>query len=304
MNARPVPVTSGARQRLTGHYGPAANQWLDSVPSAIADAAARWSLTVTGYHDGGCASVIALASDGDHLSRVIKAWYDPERYRREVAALRLWRPPLAPAVTNAADHLAIAALHLVAGRPGGAAAPADECAAVAHSLHRLHSRTRPPERFPSLEGYIDNEVRPRIHRRASASGAKIPEACLIRGIAAVNRLPMKPDERRLLHADLYRENILFDNDGRPVFIDPLPMTGDPVFDWAFWTVYYDLARDPRHRLLTAARVGGISPVRLLPWCLMLCLDGLLYYVETADLRVMRMIEIMTVLGDLWEVARA
>ncbi len=300
MNASPGPVTTGARQRLTGHYGAAANEWLNSVPTAIADAAAQWSLTVTGYHDSGCASVIAHASDGDHVSRVIKAWYDPDRYRREIAALRLWGPPVAPAVTHAADHLAMAALRLVADRPGGAAAPAGEYDAVAYSLHRLHSRTAAPEGFPGLDGYIDGEVRPRIHRRASVIGAKIPESCLIWGMAAVNRLSMRLEERLLLHADLYRENVLFDHDGRPVFIDPLPMTGDPVFDWAFWTVYYDLTRDPSHRLLTAARVGGICPTRLLPWCLTLCLDGLLYYVETADPRVVRMIEVMTVLGDAWE----
>jgi streptomycin 6-kinase len=302
MNASPGPVTTGALQRLTGHYGPPANEWLNSVPKAIADAAPEWNLTVTGYHDAGCASVIVLASDDDHTPHVIKAWYDPDRYRHEIAALRLWGPPLAPALTNADAHQAIAALRLVADQPGGAAAPADEYDAVAHSLRRLHTRARAPEGFPSLESYIDGEVRPRIHRRAAVIGAKIPEACLIQGMAAVNRLPMRPDERVLLHADLYRENVLFDHNGRPAFIDPLPMTGNSVFDWAFWTVYYDLARDPSHRLLTAARVGGICPMGLLPWCLMLCLDGLLYYVETADPRVMRMVEVMTVLGDIWETA--
>jgi streptomycin 6-kinase len=304
MNASPGPVTTGARQRLIGHYGPAAIEWLGGVPTVIADTAAQWGLAVTGYNDAGCASVIALTSDGDHTPYVIKAWYDPDRYRHEVAALRLWGPPLAPAVSHAADHLAMAAMRLVADRPGGAAATADEYAAVAHSLHRLHSRTRAPKTFPSLETYIDDEVRPRIYRRAAATGAKVPGSCLIRGMAAVNRLPMRPDERVLLHADLYRENVLFDHDGRPVFIDPLPMTGDPVFDWAFWIVYYDLARDPSPRLLTAVRVGGICLAGLLPWCLTLCLDGLLYYVETADPRVMRMIEVMTVLGDIWDAARS
>ena len=88
--------------------------------------------------------------------------------------------------------------------------------------------------------------------------------------------------------------------GSPVFIDPLPMAGDPVFDWAFWTVYYDLARDPSERLSAAACASGMSLTRLLPWCLMLCLDGLLYYVESADPRATTMIEIMTLLGGLWE----
>jgi streptomycin 6-kinase len=86
MKASLGPVTTGARQRLTGHYGPDVNRWLDSVPGAIDAAATAWNLTVTGYHDAGCASVIALACDDERTPYVIKAGYDPGRYCREVAA--------------------------------------------------------------------------------------------------------------------------------------------------------------------------------------------------------------------------
>lgn len=293
------PVTTGTRQRLTYHYGPSANEWLDSVPKAISSAAAAWNLTVMGYHDVGCASVVVLASDGTDVPHVIKAWYDPGRYRREVMALRFWGPPLAPVITHAADHLNIATLEMVAGRPGGVRAPAHDHDFVADGLRCLHSRAPVPDGFPRLESYLEADVLPRIHRRATGKDARIPESCLLRGMAAVNQLPKRADEQVLLHADLYRENVLFHHDGRPVFIDPLPMAGDPAFDWAFWTVYYDLARDPSDRLIAAARTSGMCPTRLLPWCLMLCLDGLLYYLESADPRTSRMIEVMTLLGDLW-----
>jgi streptomycin 6-kinase len=302
MNASLGPVTTSARQRLTDHYGPVANRWLNSVPKAIDDSAAGWDLTVTGYHDAGCASVIALARDDERAPYVIKAWYDPGRYRREVEALRRWAPPLVPAVGHAADHLAVAAMRLVADRPGGAAAPAEEYGAVAHGLRRLHSRVTPPVAFPDLTSYIKGEVLPRIHHRAAAIGTRIPKYCLVQGMTAVNRLPAPPGEPVLLHADLHRENVLFGSDGSPVFIVPLPMAGDPVFDWAFWTVYYDLGRDPSERLLAAASVGGVCATRLLPWCLMLCLDGLLYYVEIADPRVGEMVAAMTALGVIWEAA--
>lgn len=302
MNASLGPVTTGTRQRLTGHYGQAVSRWLDSVPGAIDAAATAWNLTVTGYHDAGYASVIALACDDERTPHVIKAWYDPGRYRREVAARRRWAPRLAPAVTHAADHLAVAAMPLVAGRPAGAAAPAAEYDAVAHGLRRLHSPAMTPTAFPSLASYIEGEVLPRIHRRAAALGGRVPESCLLRGMAAVDQLPARSDEPVLLHADLYRENVLFGPDGSPVFIDPLPMVGDPAFDWSFWTVYYDLGRDPSERLLTAVGVGGICAARLLPWCLMLCLDGLLYYIETADPRVARMVAAMTALDDNWRAA--
>ena len=215
MNASLGPVTTGTRQRLTDHYGPTANEWLNSVPKAIDAAAAKWNLTVSGYHEAGCASVVVLASDDADAPHVIKVWYDHGRYRREVVALRFWGPPLAPAVTHAADHLAMAALHMVAGRPGGAVAPIDDYDAVADGLRRLHSRALAPGGFPTLESYIDGEVRPRIHRRAAAMDTKIPESCLLRGMAALNRLPTRPNERVLLHADLYRENVLFDRNSRP-----------------------------------------------------------------------------------------
>ncbi len=169
------------RLRLTGHYSPDVNRWLDSVPRAIDAAATAWNLTVTGYHDAGCASVIALACDDEHTPYVIKAWYDPGRYRREIAALRRWAPRLTPEVTHAADHLAVAAMRLVADSPGGAAAPADEYDAVAHGLRRLHSRAMAPTAFPSLASYIEGEVLPRIHRRAVAVGGRVPESCLLRG---------------------------------------------------------------------------------------------------------------------------
>jgi streptomycin 6-kinase len=302
MNAGLGPVTIGARQRLTDHYGLTANRWLNSVPKTIDDLAAAWNLTVTGYHDAGCASVIALACDDEHVPYVIKAWYEPSRYRHEVVALRRWAPRLAPEVTHAADHLAVAAMRVVANRPGGAAAPADEYDAVARGLHWLHSQAVAPTAFPSLASYLDGEVLPRIYRRAVALGDRAPESCLLRGMAAVNQLPARSDEPVLLHADLYRENVLFGLDGSPVFIDPLPMVGDRAFDWSFWTVYYDLGRDPSERLLTAVGVGGICVARLLPWCLMLCLDGLLYYIDTADPRATRMVAAMGVLDEIWRSA--
>jgi len=112
----------------------------------------------------------------------------------------------------------------------------------------------------------------------------------------VNNLVPADRPLRLLHADLYRENIPFDRSGNPVFIDPLPMMGDPAFDWAFFTVYYDLARDPVRRLELASRYSSIPIVGLLPWCLLLCFDGLLYYHDVGDMREPRMVEVLSAIA--------
>jgi streptomycin 6-kinase len=96
----------------------------------------------------------------------------------------------------------------------------------------------------------------------------------------------------LLHGDLYRENVVFTVAGTPVFIDPLPMVGDPVFDWAFFVVYHDLTTDPIARLDAVTSISGISAELVVPWCLTLCLDGLLYYREERDPRELRMTEVI------------
>ncbi len=88
----------------------------------------------------------------------------------------------------------------------------------------------------------------------------------------------------VLHADLYRENVAFDMSGNPVLLDPLPMRGNAIFDWAFWSVYYRLGQGTVRRLRLAVQHSGADMALLLQWCLLLSVDGLLYYEETVDLR--------------------
>ncbi|WP_233580426.1 fructosamine kinase family protein [Streptomyces triticirhizae] len=103
----------------------------------------------------------------------------------------------------------------------------------------------------------------------------------------------------MLHADLYRENVPFTLDGQPVLLDPLPMTGDAAFDWAFWTIYYQVEGGTAYRLRRASRTSGIPVDDILPWCLLLSTDGLLYYEETGDPRLLQM---MAVLDALLKIA--
>jgi streptomycin 6-kinase len=92
-----------------------------------------------------------------------------------------------------------------------------------------------------------------------------------------------PRSCTLLHCDLYRENILFDTQGSVVFIDPYPRIGDHSFDWAFWTLYYDLSRGQRERFELAVGLGDLDASQLVTWCRLLALDGLLYYESIGDL---------------------
>lgn len=292
------PVSDGCHGRLVGHYGAEVRPWLDSVPDLLAQAARRWSLRISGYHDAGHASALAVAVTSGGVSVMLKAWFDPSRYRSETSALNVWRDGPVARLLHTADDLCIAALALVADRPGGCPPPTGDEERVAGALRHLHSlgESGADAGAPSLGPYLAGEVLPRIRQRDRQFGSALPEACRTVGRKAVATLVPSGRREVLLHADLYRENIAFTEAGRPVFLDPLPMVGDPAFDWAFWTVYYDLARDPVCRLRLASAHAGIAVPELLRWCLTLCFDGLLYYYETADPRAGCMAEVTTSLA--------
>ncbi|WP_030957830.1 aminoglycoside phosphotransferase family protein [Streptomyces sp. NRRL S-378] len=289
-------IPAGCRRRLLAHYGNGAEGWLDAAPGLLAVAAERWKLSFGDYFDAGHASVIATATDLDGRPLLLKAWVDPDRYRHEVDALRLWAGGPTADVLEAADDLAVAALELVGGQPGGADRPTRETPMVAAALQGLHTlgrRRNRPNDFPRLATYLNGEVFPRIRRREHALDTGAWRPLVDATFPALTDLEEDPSRVTVLHADLYRENVPFDWLAHPRLIDPLPMVGDPAFDWAFWTVYYDLARGTGERLTTASRISRIPIPVLAPWCRLLALDGLLFCLETDDPRAPQMAEVLS-----------
>ncbi|MFE3098595.1 fructosamine kinase family protein, partial [Streptomyces sp. NPDC059248] len=221
------------------------------------------------------------ADDGRVL---VKAWPDRDRYAREVRALRIWHREPEHVVLAADDDLAVAAFTPVGGAPGGAPRPAHENGLVAAAVARVHEagRSAPVAGiFPALQDHLAKEVLPRVRHRLETTALGPRTGSAFRGGAGIREHPAR---RTLLHADLYRENVLFTEDGRPVLLDPLPMTGDAAYDWAFWTIYYEVGSGTEDRLHRARLASGIPVGQLLPWCLLLGLDGLLYYETTGDAR--------------------
>jgi streptomycin 6-kinase len=277
-------VPLGCRRRLLDHYGHSAEAWLRTVPFLLAEAAGRWQLSLKDYHDAGHASAVALATMRDGTPVILKAWFEPLRYRHEVAALTVWAGGPIAEVIETADDLSVAALELVGGQPGGAAPLGRQRQMVAAAIQGLHSlgRRSPRPDAPSLAHFRQEMMVPRIRRRVQSLdlgtwGALVDEACV-----SLPTLQENPSRMTILHADLYRENVIFDAGGHPRLIDPHPLVGDAVFDWAFWTVYYDLEQEVADRLATAARISRIPVPEITPWCRALAVDGFLYYWEIDD----------------------
>ncbi|MDI3417297.1 aminoglycoside phosphotransferase family protein [Streptomyces luteolus] len=266
------------------HYGLEAGSWLDAAPQVLAEAAERWKLTLESYHDAGHSSVVAVARDIHDTAVLLKAWYARARYRDEVTALRLWASGPTAGVIETADDLSVASLELVGGRPGGGARPAREVQMVAAVIQGLHAvgakRGRPA--LPRLGDHLQHTVLPRVARRAGTLGLD-RRAWLVReAMPELQALRESPSRTTVLHADLYRENVIFDGRGNPRLIDPHPLVGDAAYDWAFWSVYYDLGQATFQRLAIASRISRIPVPEISAWCRAVALDGLLYYSEIGD----------------------
>ncbi|MFJ2215025.1 phosphotransferase [Streptomyces sp. NPDC101062] len=292
-------VPAGSRQRLLAHYGPEAQAWLDAAPALLEQVAGRWELSLGDYYDAGHASVIATATDRDGRPLLLKAWTDPARYSHEVSALRLWAGGPTADVVEAADDLAVAALEMVGGRPGGSERSGRELQMVAAALQGLHTlgrRRRRGNGFPLLVDHLGAEMLPRIRRRMETLDLGVWRLLAEVVFPPLADLEQDAGRTTVLHADLYRENVPFDRLGHPRLLDPLPMLGDAVFDWAFWTDYYDLGHGTDGRLAAAARISRIPIPVLAPWCRALALDGLLYYVEAGDPRAPQMAAVLVSLS--------
>jgi streptomycin 6-kinase len=288
------PVPADCRRRLISHYGDQASAWLDVAPHVLMDAARQWDLNPNGYHDTGHASVLASArtSTGDDV--LLKAWYEQDRHRFETNALIHWRHINGDVVRNRDARLAVACLNLVGRVAGGAPRPLDEELLTAQALARLHQiPLAPGATYPSLDHHLRHTLVPRVRRRTSVL-ADVPATCIDAGVAAAETSLSRA--AALLHGDLYRENVLFDIAGTPVFIDPLPMVGDPCYDWAFFVVYYALHANPLARLDLAVDVSGLPARLIASWCMLHCLDGLAYYRETGDERARRMRDVLAQLA--------
>lgn len=288
-------VPDGAVRRLINHYGEAVTAWLHEADSVIARAAERWKVHLTHYHDAGWSSVVAVGVDWHGRRVAIKALPETDRYTRERAALTHWRDnaPVA-GLLDFDDRHQLLLLTLVAGAAGGAERPRDHAERTAANIAALHRvEPLPLIPVPLLADYYRDTVLPRIERRAHRFGDGFDRRAIRRAITVGHELASSPSRRAMLHADLYAENVLFDERRQPVFIDPHPRVGSPAFDWAFWCVYYISTEGFATRTEICRRYVPDLYDEVVAWSLTLAVDGGLYYLDSGDDRIAYMRSLLT-----------
>lgn len=291
-------LPAGVHGRLRDHYGPAVENWLHNLPSIVTNIASEWGLTVLRIHDAGWTAVLA-ACEREGEAYLLKVTPDQERFARELTALAHWSGRPVSAVAHECAVRGALLLSAVGGLPGGIERPRDHSRRVAIRLPELHIDRVPPagSPVPSLRHYHKTEVRPRINERLHRLAHHLDPATARLVLAIDAEQLISTMQPVMLHADLYAENVPFDADGQPVFIDPHPMVGPAAYDWAFWCVYYT-AEGFDHRLRLSHDIAAVRFDDVVRHAALLALDGYLYYLDTSDPRAKSIRDVLRLATDL------
>lgn len=213
-------------------------EWLRVLPARIDTFAKLWCLVPKEILIGGAMSCCVSCTDAEGDLCVLKIPIDATTGRLEAAALAFWTEKGGvPTVKRIDDESGTILMRFV----GGGIAGIDPVALFADLLGRLHGADRMPacNDFPDLKSNIAMRMSWAVER------FNIPEYSEgLRYLPTARKLVVRLLEGRefgykLCHGDLQSKNILTDVNGEYFAIDPLPATGDPHFDAAFWCTMQD-----------------------------------------------------------------
>jgi streptomycin 6-kinase len=229
MDPLPLPSNLVAAARSEGRRG-----WLDLLPGLVAEAAARWSLTLgPPFEPGGVTAWVAPARGPRGADLVLKVVWPHDDAAHEAAGLRAWDGRGAVRLHAAARLGGAEALLLERCRPGeplsGLPEP-EQDVVVAGILRRIWSASVPVDAgFPTLAAMCDRWVG-EFERKAAAGRCPLDAGLARTALDVFRSLPSTADDRVLLATDLHAGNVLSAQRHPWLAIDPKPHVGDPAYD--------------------------------------------------------------------------
>lgn len=228
-------------------YGTAGVEWLNRLPSLIADCSERWSLTVLSPFDPLSYNYVAPAVRADGTKVVLKVGVPNPELLTEIEALRLFDGQGSVRLLDAEAELG--ALLLERLEPGTlllSVADDKQATAIAAQVMRQLWKPVPSEHpFPTVGRWAAGLWRLRQHF-AGGTGP-FPSALVGMAETLFADLVSSMDTPVLLHGDLHHWNILAAERQPWLALDPKGVVGEPAYEVGA------LLRNPMPRLLTWPR---------------------------------------------------
>jgi streptomycin 6-kinase len=209
--------------------------WIEDLPSIVADLSERWSLQVgEPFQPGGQGSWVAPARDSTGRDVVLKVgWWHTEALH-EVAGLELWAGGGTVLVHRSEAYDQTSALLLERCFPGTTldqiVSPDEQDVIVTGLLRRLWRAALPDDSaFRPLATMCD-EWAVEFEEKLAAAPASVDPGLATAGMELFRELPRTAPAEVLLCTDLHAQNILSAQREPWLVIDPKPYVGDPTYD--------------------------------------------------------------------------
>lgn len=211
-------------------YGTAGAEWLQRLPSLIADCERRWSLTVARPFANLSYNYVASAVRADGTDVVLKAGVPSPELLTEIAALRLYDGHGIVQLLDADPELGILLLErLNPGTPLAHLDDDEEATSIAARVMRQLWRPAPPEHaFPTVARWAAGLQRMRAH--FGGTTGPFPTALVEEAEHLFAELIGSMSEVVLLHGDLHHENILAAEREPWLALDPKGIVGEPAYE--------------------------------------------------------------------------
>jgi streptomycin 6-kinase len=251
--------------------GPDWASWLDRLPRLLHDLLAEWELRRDGedvWH-GYCSAVLPVRTSSGARA-VLKVSFDgDDEGLHEGLALQHWSGRGTVRLLRADPARRALLLERLARRDLTTVPDLDACAVVAGLYPVVHTPAMPQLR--PLTSYVGRWL---DELAAGGRDVPLPRRMVTQALSLGRALVADPASTGVVvHGDLHYENVLADDDGSWVVIDPKPMSGDPHYEPApmLWNRWDEVLAAPdartavRRRFHTLVDDAGLDEDRARDW---------------------------------------
>lgn len=247
-------------------------RWLDRLPRLADELVDAWHLRPTGDSLHGYCSLVVPVTDADGVAGGLKITFDgDEESFHEGLALQHWGGRGAVRLRRADPHRRALLLDWLPGPDLGDSWDVEACEVVGGLYASLHVPAMP--QLASVASYMERWL---AELDGLGRDLPIPRRYVEQALSLGRDLLADDTPPVVVHGDLHYANVLADEDGEWLAIDPKPMAGDPHYEPApmLWNRMDELTgplavgsvRDGlRRRFHALVDAGGLDEARARDW---------------------------------------
>ena len=263
-----IPPELLAQRALGDDWG----RWLDRLPRLAAEVLDEWGLRATGAALHGFCSLVLPVVGADRATGALKVSFDgDDESLHEGLALQHWGGRGAVRLQRADPRRRTLLLDWLPGPDLGDSWDVEACEVVGALYGRLHIPAM--AQLASVSSYVDRWLR---ELAALGRDLPVPRRYVEQALSLGPDLIADDAASVVVHGDLHYANVLADDAGEWLAIDPKPMAGDPHYEPApmLWNRMAELSgpgsvgsvRDGlRRRFHALVDAGGLDEARARDW---------------------------------------